>query len=233
MRMWGKYNNIISISDAVTEGFVLTFPSLKEKVVKVENILPVDLIRQQADMFQTDEEMPEDGHIRLLSIGRFCSAKNYDNVPDITARLVKKGLNVVWYLIGFGGDEGLIRRKIIEAKMEKHVVLLGKKSNPYPYIKACDLYIQPSRYEGKSVTVREAQMLGKPVVISKYPTSSSQLENGVDGVIVPMDNQGCADGIAELLKAPDRIKKFQKNCAAKDYSNAEEINRIYQILDEE
>ena len=50
--------------------------------------------------------------------------------------------------------------------MEDKVIILGKRENPYPYIKACDLYVQPSRYEGKCVTVREAQMLGKPVVIT-------------------------------------------------------------------
>lgn len=78
--------------------------------------------------------------------------------------------------------------------MEKHVILLGKKENPYPYINACDVYVQPSRYEGKCISVREAQMLGKPVVITRYATSSSQLQDGVDGVIVPMENKGCANG---------------------------------------
>ena len=68
--------------------------------------------------------------------------------------------------------------------MEKHFVLAGKQMNPYPYIKACDIYVQPSRYEGKAVTVREAQILGKPVVITRFPTSSSQLEEGVDGIII-------------------------------------------------
>ena len=98
--------------------------------------------------------------MKLLSIGRFTHAKNYDNVPDIARRIVTDyGIDDLrWYIIGFGGDEQLIRRNIDRAGMQEHVVLLGKKSNPYPYIKACDLYVQPSRYEGKSVTVREAQI---------------------------------------------------------------------------
>ena len=116
--------------------------------------------------------MPKRG-IRLLSIGRYCTAKNFDNVPDMCARLLQSGLDVYWYIIGFGPDEALIRQKIAEANMEERVILLGKKENPYPYIKACDLYVQPSRYEGKSVTVREAQLLGRPVVIARYATSSS------------------------------------------------------------
>lgn len=119
--------------------------------------------------------------IKLLSIGRFCTAKNFDNIPNICHRLCEKGLDVYWYIIGFGSEEGLIKRKIKENRMEERVILLGKKDNPYPYIKHCDLYVQPSRFEGKCVSVREAQMLGKPVVITDYPTAKSQLKNGIDG----------------------------------------------------
>ena len=81
-----------------------------------------------------------------------------------------------------------------------NVIILGKKENPYPYIKACDIYIQPSRYEGKAVTVREAQMLNKPVIITNFLTAKSQLEDGFDGIIVPMDNEKCAEGIISLIK---------------------------------
>lgn len=123
-----------------------------------------------------------------------------------------------WYIIGFGSDEQLIRRRIAECGMENRVILLGKKENPYPYIKACDLYVQPSRYEGKCVTVREAQMLGKPIVITNYETAKSQLENGVDGIIVPLDNQKCAEGILNLLKCDGLLDALVSNCRKRDYS---------------
>ena len=180
--------------------------------------------------FSVEPEMPADG-IRLLSIGRFCYQKNFENVPDICARLLEKGLRVYWYLIGFGPDEGLIRERIAASHMEEHVIVLGKKENPYPYINACDLYVQPSRYEGKAVTVREAQMLGKPVVITRYATSSSQLEDGVDGVVVPMDNEGCAEGIAVLLRNPEEMARLSDCCQQRDYTNAAEIGKLYALTE--
>lgn len=168
--MWSAYDHIASISETVTESFLKVFPRLKNKIVLIENILPAEFVEKEASAFSVEEEMHAKG-IRLLSIGRFCYQKNFDNVPAICAEPLEKGLDVYWYLVGFGPDEELIRQKISEAGMENRVVLLGKKENPYPYIKACDLYVQPSRYEGKAVTVREAQMLGKPVVITRYATS--------------------------------------------------------------
>lgn len=226
--MWGAYDHIASISDAVTEGFLQLFPSLKEKIILVENILPEKLIRQQAEAFSVEEEMPTKG-IRLLSVGRYCTAKNFDNVPDMCARLLQYGLDVYWYLIGYGPDESLIRQSIAETGMENRVMILGKKENPYPYINACDLYVQPSRYEGKAVTVREAQVLGKAVVITRYATSASQLEEGVDGMIVPMDNEGSAAGIAALLRDPEKMRMFIETCRNGDYSNAEEAEKLLDL----
>ena len=228
--MWSAYDHIASISDAVTESFLKLFPGLKNKVVLIENILPARYVKKQAETFPAEPEMPADG-IRLLSIGRFCYQKNFENVPDICSRLIQSGLDVYWYIIGFGPDEQLIRQKIAEAGMEDRVILLGKKENPYPYIRACDLYVQPSRYEGKAVTVREAKMLGKPVVITRYATSSSQLEDGVDGVVVPMDNEGCAEGIAVLLRNPEEMARLSDCCQQRDYTNAAEIGKLYALTE--
>ena len=114
--------------------------------------------------------------------------------------------------------------------MEDRVIILGKKSNPYPYIKKCDIYIQPSRYEGKAVTVLEAQVLKKPVVITAFPSSDSQLENRVDGIIVPMDDEGCAKGIVDVIRNKELRKQLIVNCGKRDYSNKTEVRKIYKLM---
>ena len=98
-------------------------------------------------------------------------------------------------------------------------------------MRACDLYVQPSRYEGKAVTVCEAQLLGKPVVITSYATSASQLEDDVDGVIIPMDNAGCAAGIVALLRDPAQMQQLSENCASRDYTNSAEVEKIYALME--
>ena len=61
-------------------------------------------------------------------------------------------------------------------------------------------------------------MLGKPVVITRYATSSSQLQDGVDGVIVPMENKGCANALAELLNEKETLRRVAENTKNYDYS---------------
>ena len=201
LSMWEGYDAICGVSEQASGGFQAVFPELAGKVQTIENILPKELICKQAEAPQTD--LPSSGAKILLSVGRFCEAKNFDNVPDICRRLMADGLDVKWYLIGYGGSEP----------------------------RACDLYVQPSRYEGKAVTVREAQLLGKPVVITDYATSASQLADGVDGVIVPMDNAGCAAGIAALLRDPVQMQQLSEDCAKRDYTNSAEIEKIYALME--
>lgn len=229
--VWDSCDYIASISPAITESFIKVFPALARKIVLIENILSPAFVRSRAEEFDAEQQMPHRNQgINLLSIGRFCAAKNYDNLPFICKYLVDGGIDIRWYIIGFGGDEELIRRRIVEAGMEKHVIILGKKTNPYPYIKACDIYVQPSRYEGKSVTVREAQMLYKPVVATAYPTASSQIRNGADGIIVPMDNRGCAEGIKAFIENAGLRARIVEYLKTHDFGNESEVNKIYKLI---
>ena len=228
--VWGAYDHIVSISPDVTKTFLQVFPSLKDKIVEIDNILSSEFVRKRAGEMDVSAEMPKrHGVINILSVGRFTDAKNYDNVPDICRRIREKGIDLHWYIIGFG-NETLIRNKIQEANMEDYVVILGKRTNPYPYIKACDIYAQPSRYEGKSVTVREAQMLCKPVVVTNYPTAKSQINDGVDGVIVPLDNAGCAKGIADFIENMRLQHQIINYLQSHDYGNEDEVKKITLLL---
>ena len=230
--MWGMSDYVVNVSENCKAAFDKKHPYLDSAhSLMVENILSKSFVIKRSEAFDPSIETNLGESLMLLSVGRFSEQKNFDNIPDICRRLIESGLDVKWYLIGYGGDEPRIRQKIAEAGMEERVIILGKKDNPYPYIRACDLYVQPSRYEGKAVTVREAQLLGKPVVITNYATSASQLEDGVDGVIVPMDNEGCAAGIAELLRNPARMQRLSENCAKRDYTNSAEVEKIYALME--
>lgn len=227
-KMWGSYDYIASISEACTKSFLTKFPELKNKIILIENTLSEQLIIKQAKKIILNE-MPKDGTIRLLSIGRFSYPKNFDQIPDICRRIVDGGKGVKWYIIGYGDDTEIIEA-IKYNNMDKHVIILGRRDNPYPYIAACDVYVQPSRYEGKAVSVREAQLLHKPVIITNYPTSPSQLIDGYDGFIVPLDNQKCAESIIALLDRPDQLALVAHNTYQVDYTNKNELEKLYQII---
>ncbi len=229
LAMWSKYDAIAAVSEAVKESFVMLFPSLASKVAVIENINPVALIKARADEFEPTDEMPDDGYIKLLSVGRFCDAKNFESIPYKISLLKKKGVKAKWYIIGYG-DDSLIKASIKNTSTENEVVILGKKTNPYPYIKRCDIYAQPSRYEGKAVTVLEAQILEKFVIISNYKTANSQLINGVNGVIAPMDDEGFVDTLYEFILKDNNRNDIISNCKTEDFSNSVMAKKLIDLI---
>ena len=228
--MWNKFDYIISISEKVTEAFISKYHSLKDKIIEIENITSPEFIKEMSNKEQT-EIISSNEFFNIVSVGRLSYAKGFDNAINALKILNEKGFkNIKWYLIGYGGDEGMLKNLIKENNLEENFILLGKKINPYPYIKACDLYVQPSRYEGKAVTVSEAQILGKPVMITNYTTAKSQVNHNIDGYITDLSVDGIANGIEFLYKDKELMKRLSKNCSNYYYGNSNELQKLYKIF---
>ena len=223
---WSKNDYIASISPAVTQQFLRLYPGLKDKIIEIHNILSPAFVREQAAAFSLTASSAT---LKLCSIGRISYQKNFESIPHIAKYLLDRGLNFHWQIVG-PGDATPIINTAIQLGVNSFIEFVGPQDNPYPYINACDIYVQPSRYEGHSVTVREAQILYKPVVITNYNTASSQVHSGVDGVICPLDNQAIANAIFELANDHDLYQSIVQYLRTHDYGNEQEVNKIYQLL---
>ncbi len=227
-KVWGRYDGIASISDSVGEAFCSKMPSLKDKLIRIDNPISPSLIRRSA--LEGQNEMAKEG-IRILSCGTLAPGKNFRSIPKMVSILLSEGLDVKWYIIGDGPDRAEIEKRIADEGVTGRVILLGKKENPYPYFNECDLFVHPSLREGKAVSVIEAQILGKPVAITNFPTAHSQLRDGIDGVIVPLDTEGCAKGISKLLRDSEKLETLKNNCRNTDYGSEKDMNTIYSFIE--
>ena len=232
LKMWEGLDYLASISEEVGNRFCEVFPSLRPKLVQIENILNSDFIRRRAK--ESEVSLCDDPTmVCLLTIGRFSLQKKMEDIPLICKKMMDQGLQVKWFIIGYGGREieNVVRANAEKEGVADSVVILGKQKNPYPYIQACDIYVQPSRYEGKSITVREAQILCKPVIVTNYPTAGSQIQTGVDGVIVPMDVDACANEMVAFIRNVELQQKIVKYLQTHDYGNVGEIEKIYRLCE--
>ena len=228
--MWNKFDYIMAVSEECKNAFLKKYPTLKEKVKVLENITSPNFIEKMSDG-DVSNEIKNDGSFNIVSVGRLSHAKGIDNAVRALKILYDRGLtNIKWNVVGYGGDEVIIRKLIKESKLEGNFILLGKKTNPYPYMKACDLYVQPSRYEGKAVTVTEAQILGKPVMITNYATAKSQVKDKYNGYISELSVEGIANGIEGLISDSNLRNTLAENCKNTDFSNSYELNKLYEII---
>ena len=228
-KTWKMFDKIAGVSDDVCAAFKKVYPSLADRLVTIENVLSPDFVRAQAQLEQPDEI---DGSLpSILSVGRFCPAKAFELIPQYSRIMLDKGCDHRWYIIGYGGEEELIKNEIQKYGVSRNVTVLGKKSNPYPYMAACDIYAQPSRYEGKAVTVREAQILAKPVLITDFETAQSQVENGVDGIICSMDAESVANAVMRLIDGKETREMLSRNCLERNYGNRDSLETIYKFIE--
>lgn len=229
-RMWEKVDEIVAVSEECSKTFLTIFPELTKKMHVIENILSPQMIKELAQE-PVDELKNSQGKTILVTVGRLSHAKGIDQAVHACRRLIDAGYNLAWYVVGYGPLEEGLKKLIIDLELQDHFFLLGKKVNPYPYIKSCDIYVQPSRYEGKAVTIREAQILGKPVVMTNFPTAKSQAEDQFDAVITPQDISGIAEGIQNLIDNDYLRRNLISNTIKQDYGNEAEVEKLYQLIE--
>ncbi|MFD1040612.1 glycosyltransferase [Virgibacillus byunsanensis] len=228
--MWQKFNYIIAVSEECKNTFITKYPSLKEKVIVMENITSPDIVTALSTE-EVENPMTNDQRFKLITVARLSHAKGIDQAVKALKLVRDRGFkNIAWYVVGYGGDEEMLRELIAANGLEDSFIFLGKKMNPYAYMKAADLYVQPSRYEGKAVTVGEAQILAKSVLITNYPTAQSQVNDGVDGIICDLSVEGIADGIENLYQNDKLRKQLITNCLSKDFYNSKEMEKLYELI---
>ncbi|CAM4223649.1 glycosyltransferase [Bacillus luti] len=230
-KMWKEIDDIVAVSESCRDTFISSIPYLNKKVQVIENIISPEFIREQSNQDVTHEIPVNLGRIKLVTVGRLSHAKGIDDAVHAFRKLLDQGYDIEWYIVGYGPQESELKKLIDKLEIQDKFILLGKKINPYPYIKACDIYVQPSRYEGKAVTVREAQILKKPVLITNFPTAKSQLENGVDGWICPMGVEGIIGGIKKLIDKVEFRNEIVKNISQRNYGNETEVEKIYRLIE--
>jgi glycosyltransferase involved in cell wall biosynthesis len=200
---------------------------LENKKILIENITSPMFIQKMAEGYIQLSETSNHA-FNIVSVGRLSFVKGFDLAVEALRILHDKGLTEIkWWIVGYGGFESELKELIAQNNLEDSFILLGKKINPYPYIKACDLYVQPSRYEGKAVTVTEAKILGKPILITNYPTADSQIKDEIDGVICELSAEGIAGGIERFYKDSELRKELSNHCQNTDYSNGYELEKLY------
>lgn len=229
-QMWEKFDCIVAVSESCKLSFLKKYPQFEKRTVVIENISSANFIKKMAEDNYISELKDKNNNINIITVARLAYAKGIDDAVRACRRLLDEGYNIVWYVVGYGNEEKNIKELINNLKVENNFILLGKKINPYPYVKACDIYVQPSRYEGKAVTVTEAQILGKPVLITNYNTAMSQVKDGFDGIITSLGVDGIVSGVKKLIDNPEIRNTLQYNTINSNYCNSSEIEKLYCLI---
>ena len=232
-----KMDYICCISKPVADAFKSVYPEY-ENIRLFPNIIDAGAIRaasQEADARRVPDWRGGAGafdSLRILTVGRLNPQKGYDVAIPAFARLAGEGCgDIRWYVLGDGAEKPKLEKLIRRYKLDGRFVLLGSRENPYPYMKACDIYVQPSRFEGFPLALQEALILNKPCITANFEGASDLLENGKNAIIIELSENSLYEAVK--MMADDAGLRDRIAAATKDivFASTNEIGRLYDLMD--
>ena len=227
-----KCDKVVTVSRLVDESLKAKLPEIADRCVMMENITNP---KQIWDLALVGDTFP-DKHFhgkRILTIGRIGEQKGLDLVVPVLKRLREEKCDVRWYVLGDGEPEykTWLSQLLLDNGVADMMIFLGTTVNPHSYLRDCDIYAQPSRHEGKPISVEEAKIMYKPILASHYLSAPEQLEDGALGVICPISSEGIYEGIRRMLTDEALCDRLTEPLASRKFGNPEEIEKFYGMLE--
>lgn len=208
------FDRIVVEDKSIEDMLKANIPALDGKISIIPNYVDTDFIKEQSS--EKEINVPDD-KIMLCSVGRQAYIKGFDLAANAADILKGQGVNFVWYLVGDGPETENIKKIINEKSLQNEVIMTGMQTNPYPYIKKCNIFVQPSREEAMSIAALESQVLNKPLVTTKTVGGMNICKDGETGVITDISAEGLAEGIMKLITNPELCQKITENLSKIDY----------------
>nr|WP_276562915.1 glycosyltransferase [Paenibacillus anseongense] len=221
-----KLKNVVTVSEECGNVLKNRFPMYDEKVKVMHNIVSPSTINKMS----LEQRVLSEDEIKIVSVGRLNHQKGFELAIETCKELVQTGYSIKWYIIGEGEDREKLEKMISLNSLQETFILMGIKENPYPYIREADIYVQPSRFEGKSIAIDEAKILRKPIVLTNFSTAKDQITNNENGLIVDMNSKALYEGIASLIDNSALREQFSLRLSKENLGTETEINKLYEMF---
>ena len=197
-KLYKQFDKVFIVSEGGKEIFDRMFPEFSSKTELFHNIVSPNQIIQLSQRGPSFDDS-FDGK-RILTVGRLSEEKGQLAAIKALKILRDKGCKVRWYFVGDGKIRDDCVALALECGISDAVVFLGTQTNPYGYMRDCDVYVQPSRHEGFCITLAEALCFNKPIVATNFTGAAEQLKNRLNSIVVGPSVDEIANGIIEGLR---------------------------------
>lgn len=226
-KIYKKFDKIFVVSRECREKIINLIPSLDNKTDVFFNIIPCNKIKEMS-LHGGGEELKFEG-IKIVTVGRISKEKGQDLIIPAIAKLKKNGHNIRWFCIGDGPLVETCRNLSRYLDVENECLFLGTKLNPYPYMKECDIYIQPSRYECYCTTISEAKIFNKPIISTNVNGAQELIINEETGIIVDIDENAIYQALERLCIDDKLRKRLSENLRKYKKDNRNEMSKLYEL----
>ena len=228
LEYYSQFNNVVAVSTDCQKKLVQYFSNIQDRIIVMNNIVDTERIINLSNSDETIE-INKDSFL-ILTVGRLTKEKGAELAVNVCKKLVDNGLNIKWYWVGDGNQTIYIKQLINKFELGDVFYLLGNKKNPYVYMKQCDLYVQPSKYEAYCTTTNEARILNKPVVTTDVGGMRDQFIDKETALIVNGEVNELYKAIKSLIEDDKYRQKLMLNLKQKNYEFNDYIKQYEELF---
>lgn len=203
-----SFDKTVCVSDYVRKDFCSLVP-VKNADVLYNTIESEKIIRLSEE--SVDKSIFPENEIKICGIGTLKRSKGFDRLLRIHYKLYQEGYPIHTYILGEGEERKNLEKYVREKKLNETVTFLGYQTNPYKYLKRCDIFVCTSFAEGFSTAATEALIVGRPVCTVEVSGMKEMLgENNEYGIVTENDEEALYLGIKSLLDNPELLDYYTK-----------------------
>jgi glycosyltransferase involved in cell wall biosynthesis len=211
---------IVAVSgEEAREGAAILGPAARERLVVIPNGVDTSRFGPEGGMAARPEAP------LIVVLGRLDRAKGPDLAVEVLSRLRRPA---VLRLVGDGPEMETVRRRARELEVEDRVEFAGTTDVPEEHLRAADVVLIPSRWEGMSLTMLEAFACARPVVMTAVPGSSAG--TGVATIVPAGAVDELAAAVDELLDDPERATELGRRARAHVVAHYELQGRLGEVM---
>ncbi len=218
-KAYAGIGKLICVSDKGKDELARVFGRVNGVYV-VNNPNDTKLIRKRSAEYSVDKN----GVFTFVTVARICDRqKGLFRLLDVCRQLNDEGLKYSLWIVGDGEDYENVKNRVDELGLT-NVKLFGRQGNPYVYIKSADVYLCSSYYEGFSMVMMEAVILGTPMISTDVSGAREMLGDSEYGIVVDNSAEGLRDGMKKLITDKSLYAHYLKKAdERKDFLSEDRI----------
>lgn len=189
----------------------------------IESEKVIEKSKEEPDIYFNKNEL------NFVTVARLVPQKAIDRLIRIHSKLIKENLLHNFYVIGDGPEKEKLEQMVKNYEVTDTFHLLGKKENPYPYIKNADYFCLLSNFEGYGMVLEEAKILGKTIIITDTAAREA-VEKYEDSIIIENDEEKIYEKLKNILK--DNKQKNNQTKEKTTFDNSSIIDKIVKLVGE-